>query len=160
VPANPLFRLFIALAFLVQALLPTAAFAEVNIRCVGVSHSCTSRVVSLASDFVMSPRMCGMACCHHMWKMACCSQDSHSPSMSVAQPMPCCHLTITLLPSNPVFTLPSAHQHLFFDMLPAALSTRWRVSPQTAFSPLSPFCVFFTLKPVQPAHGLRAPPAV
>ena len=168
------FRLLLALLLCVQPLVPTVAYAEAQMRCVGVAASSSPCAhVLLPASGLSSPKAYTtlMACCH-MAKSGCTMHQS-CPAMHGSQAAaaprratlsaPRCLVTIhvasarcaSLAPQRARW-LPAAASALapptasiLLDCFPAIMDAQVRTRP-TVLPPSLLSCL----------HGLRAPPLV
>ena len=161
--------LLVAVAVLLQAVVPMAALADVSVRCAGfatASKPCAHAFVFALNPANITARVCRMPCCHDMpmCRMACCTKwHASTPAsfrhMTVGASRKC---IVTIKPvgtANSTLT-PIKHRWLLRSSpslapptTPTVAETVANALPLRYYSPpeLSP-------PYLSDSHGLRAPP--
>lgn len=159
----------VAVAVLLQAVVPMASLADVSVRCAGsapTSKPCAHALVFAPNPTNVPTRICQMPCCHEMpmCKMACCMKRHASAPDSFRQTTvgasPRCIVTIKPLGAANSNLTPIKHRWLLRSApslappaTPAVADLLADALPLHHYSPpeLSP--------PYSSnSHGLRAPP--
>ena len=161
--------LFVAVAVLVQAVVPMAALADVSVRCAGASASakpCVHEVMFAASQKSMAARFSAMPCCRNM---AMCHMSS-CMKRSTLSPTARGHLTFASSPKcivtiKPISatnsSLSSAKYRWLYRSTPSLAPP---AAPAIAEHPASvSFPLHYSPPDLAPqysthSHGLRAPP--